>query len=557
MGIKSKVAINVANRSGFDKSFRNLLTAKCGTLVPVLWDEVIPGTRVHLKSMVSGSLAPLASETFMNVQYRMEAFFVPYRLLYGGFTDWICQNQLVNNIASQTQAVPKLPFLTVPYFQDSAGTIPNPDIAPGSLLDYLGFYRTDQNNNSLDCNAFPALAYHKIYDDWYRNSRVQKPVFTKYATNIVDSSISTLYPLCATLPYSSFTTTSGILPWTVDAGGNIVRYPRSMFADGVSIFDLRQRNFDDDYFTLAQPQPQQGSAQGVSFATSGSTGSFTISQLRAANSLQQFLERNSLAGNRYVDYVKAHYGADLSDGVAQRSLYLGRSVMDIYSKGVFQTVDSNGSLSSNTPFDSVASRYGSPYFASNDTLIDDFVANEYGCIMVFGSIVPRVTYSTGIDRALLSHFVDDNSRTQIADPLLQNVGNQPIYQYELTGYPISATPVFAYIDRFAEWMIKKDQVHGLLKDNNTLASFALQRSFGASGNSPAVAISSAFLEIPTDFLDQVSAVGTEVSDYGAWIDHFFDYKVSMPLAEYSMPSLQDPAYEHGHTVVIDRNGKHV
>lgn len=557
MAISSKVAVNVANRSGFDKSFRNLLTAKCGSLVPVLVDEVIPGTRVHLKSLVSGSLAPLASETFMNVQYRLEAFFVPYRLLYGGFEDWICQNPLVSSASTGNTSVPKLPYLTLQSFKDTTGgTLPNPDVAAGSLADYLGYYRNDAQNVGFNANYFLFASYHKIYNDWYRNSRIQKDIYTKYSNTVYDSSLNSVTPCVATLPYQAFTSINTIGGWILDSStGSYVRSPRCLFADGVSLFDLRQRNFDDDYFTLATPDPQQGSAQGVSFTTSGSTGSFTISQLRAANSLQQFLERNNLAGNRYVDYVKAHYGADLSDGVAQRSLYLGRTRMDIYSKGVFQTVDSNGSTSTNTPFDSVASRYGSPYFAGNDILIDDFTANEYGCIMVLGSIVPKVSYTTGCSRQMISHYVDDASRVQIAEPLLQNTGNQPIYTYELTGLSSSVAPVFGYIDRYAEWMTKNDECHGIIKDGETLQSFALQRSFPYGAGIPV--ISSEFIQIPTNFMDQVSAVGTEVSDYGAWIDHFFDYKVSMPLAEFSMPSLQDPAYEHGHKVVIDRNGKHV
>lgn len=558
MAITSKVPIKVQNRSGFDKSFRNLLTAKCGTLVPVLVDEVIPGTRLHLKSLVSGSLAPLASETFMNVQYRMEAFFVPYRLLYGGFEDWVCQNPLVSSASTGSTAVPKLPFVTLQAFKDTtSGSDPNPDVAAGSLADYLGYYRNDAQNTGFSANYFLFAAYHKIYNDWYRNSRIQKDIFTKYPTNVYDSSISQTTSAVATLPFNSYTSvTYGIPGWVYDAQTGVAsRSPRCVYADGVSIFDLRQRNFDDDYFTLATPQPQQGTAQGVSFSTSGSTGSFTISQLRAANSLQQFLERNNLAGNRYVDFVKAHYGADLSDGVAQRALYLGRTRMDIYSKGVFQTVDSNGSTSTNTPFDSVASRYGSPYFAGNDTLIDDFTANEYGVIMVLGSIVPKVSYTTGCSRQMISHYVDDASRVQIAEPLLQNTGNQPIYTYELTGLSSAVTPVFGYIDRYAEWMTKNDECHGIIKDGESLQSFALQRSFPYGAGIPQ--ISSEFIQIPTDFLDQISAVGTEVSDYGAWIDHFFDYKVSMPLAEFSMPSLQDPAYEHGHTVMVDRNGKHM
>lgn len=78
----------VRSRSGFDKSHQNLITGKVGTLIPVLCDEVIDGTRVHLRSAVAAALPPLASDTFMRCNLHVEAFFVPTSGLYGGFKDF-------------------------------------------------------------------------------------------------------------------------------------------------------------------------------------------------------------------------------------------------------------------------------------------------------------------------------------------------------------------------------------------------------------------------------------------------------------------------------------
>lgn len=78
----------VRSRSGFDKSHQNLITGKVGTLIPVLCDEVIDGTRVHLRSAVAAALPPLASDTFMRCNLHVEAFFVPTSGLYGGFKNF-------------------------------------------------------------------------------------------------------------------------------------------------------------------------------------------------------------------------------------------------------------------------------------------------------------------------------------------------------------------------------------------------------------------------------------------------------------------------------------
>ena len=564
MAIKRKVVREVPHKSGFDKSFRNLLTAPVGTLVPVLVDEVIPGSNVHLKALVSGSMAPLATDTFMNVEYRLEAFFVPYRILYKGFEDWLTQNENVYLDDIANSAVPAIPHFSLynvdGEFLDNVGA--------GTLFDYLGFKDSEVSyarDFTEAINIFPFLAYHKVWSDHYRNALVQKDCFAKpfvgtgYAFEDADY-------LAAALPYvafdPAFTNLPGIGNFSYDVETS--QYAPSLMgtlADGVKLTELRQRNFDNDYFTMAQPTPQQGNEQKVEFSTSGSTGSFTIAQLRAANSLQQFAELNSLAGPRMVDYVKAHYGANLSDGVAQRSIYLGRQKMTIYSKGIYQqgfNLSDDAFISAPQPFNSVGSKYGSPYFADSGNIIDNFEVNEPGVIMVLGSVVPRVTYSTGIARYLTEHYVADGDRVNIADPLLQNVGNQPIYSAELDAKNDGS--VFGYTDRFAEWMTKHDEIHGLIRDGQSLSSFALQRTFG-SDTSPK--ISDAFLEIPRDFMNQVFAyhsMGEDETSYGyfgAWIDHFFEYKVAMPLAEYSLPSLQDPAYEHGKKVVVDRTGSHL
>lgn len=55
-------------------------------------------------------------------------------------------------------------------------------------------------------------------------------------------------------------------------------------------------------------------------------------------------------------------------------------------------------------------------------------------------------------------------------------------------------------------------------------------------------------------MNQVSAVQDDISQYGYWADCYFDYRVSMPIQKYSLPTLQDPAYEHGQTVVVSRGG---
>lgn len=554
-----KVPVNVPKLSGFDKSHQNLLTTKCGTITPILIDELIPGSKVHLKLALSASLPPLASDTFMRCSVKVEAFFVPFRLLAGSFESWFTDTEkrfspYVNSSGSTVTPTSLKGFLPcigglTPESVSGAGDNDQPAIdailASGGLFDYLGC-KTPNNLSvtSYNLSALPPLAYHRVYNDWYRNSLVQSEVFLppqNSGAGAMSPSSGSPYLGCA--PYLFFN--NGSTP-----PGYVVSSTKYLqLADGKYIYELRQRNFGLDYFTTATPSPQQGSAEVVSFSTSGSTGQFSIAALRAANSLQQFKERNNLAGNLFVEQCRARYGVSPSDGVAQRSLYLGSADYEVYSKGVYNNTNEEQGTFNNNPFSgTVGAQYGSARATGNSTLVESFEAKEPGYLLVNATLVPRVTYSSGIHRRF-TNYRGAGSLADLANPILQNVGPQPIYMYELNGAIVSTNPVFGYTDRYATFKTMEDELHGLVRDGQSLQSFALQRGFSGTPY-----INSSFLEIPTDYMDQVTATTATISNYGCWMDCYFDYKVAQPLAKYSLPSLQDPAYEHGRTIVVHKGG---
>lgn len=588
------MGVKVPNRSGFDKSFKNLFTMPVGTLVPLVCDEVIPNTRVHLKALIAASLPPLASDTFMRCKLKAEAFFVPSRQLYLGYEGWLTGDKTYGgqNSAGENYCFPVIQLsnkLVRRYLQPCTSS------NQFGLADYLGYklkpddFPADDDSGNFKVNPLPFLAYHYIWSNWYRNTLVQKPAFGRPSAGITNTSPK-FWPYRV---FSHATQTIYTLPYTSATSQNL------NLVDGVSLFSLRQRNFGVDYFTSCTPSPQLGGAQ--SFGGGTLTGSLevkdpgshdlnnlkfeggkllyanypegpyievdgtprvevsqspiTISSLRAANSLQQFLERQNLSGFRLVDYVKNFYGANLTDGNANRPLFLGASAIDAYTKGVDVTQNNSGSSVNANPFgNAVGGRYGQMSLNGELNLIDDFTAQEPGYIFVMVSLVPKVTYGSGILRQN-RRYIAEGGRTDLANAILQNVGNQPVFTQELAASEVFANPsrVFGYQMRYADWMSRDDELHGLLRDGQSLDVFALQRTF--SGSASAQQISTEFLEIPRNYLDQVSAVSSQVSEYGCWVDSFIDYKVSMPLQQFSIPSLQDPAYEHGHNIRVRRGGR--
>ncbi len=516
-------------------SHRNTLTGNVGTLIPILTEEVIPNTRCHLKTSFSVKMPPLASETFANIDYRIEAFFVPSRLLVNGYTDVVCGR-------NKTLAVEDQTFLPVIRMKLNSTTGPLWDniFKPGSLADYLGFKspRFSVPTDSVfyeDITPLPFLAYAKIFDYWYRNKLVQKEVFTD------SSSVANFFS-----KYSRYHSFDYIR--TVDPSDpNSLKQLDSN--DSVSLFSLRQRNFDSDYFTTATLSPQLGNLEEVRVPVEQSEGTLTIAALRAANSLQQFAERNNLCGVDDVNYYKAMYGARLDYGVAQHPVCLGSTSTPVYVNGIFQSAGQ--SVTTNNPYLSVGAQYGSASCNGIEVVIKDFTAMEPGYIMVLGSLVPRVSYSSGI-RRYLKHHIDGAYGSDIANPILQNIGPQPIYSYETDGTLNNNMDysVFGYQTRFAEWVSHPDEIHGQFIDGNTLDSFVLQRNIERS------TLNSAFLQIPTDYLNQILAVANTGSSSGFsyWVDMLHEWKVVSTISDFVIPSLQDPAYEHGHDVTIRKNG---
>ncbi len=527
--------IKVHNLSGHSMSHRNTLTSQVGTLTPILVEEVCPNTKCHLKTSFSVKMPPLASETFANIDYCIEAFFVPHRLLVNGFTDIVAgRNKLISE-ANKKTSCPVLHFSI--ETQEDANVL-NSFFSAGSLSDYLG-YRGDFDFKVSDnhyVSPLPYLAYHKIYDYWYRNKLIQKEVF-------FDSSSTNLFS-----KYIRYN--SGDYLINIKHPDN----PTITSNDGVNLFSLRQRNFDSDYFTTATASEQLGDPNSVSIDVANNKGSLSIASLRAANSLQQFAERNNLCGVDDVNFYKSMYGADLSYGVAQHPVLIGSSRTPIYVNGIYQTAGPGNMSTSNNPFINIGTQYGSANGAGVEIVIDNFTAQEFGYIFVIGSLVPKVSYSTGIRRYLRHHISVPYLGPDFANPILQNVGPQPIFVNELRSIKNDdSNSVFGYQMRYAEWISHPDEIHGQFIDGKSLDSFVLQRSFPQGTPT----INTDFLQIPKNYLDQIfasSSYSANDKGFGYWVDMLHEWNIVSPIANFVVPSLQDPAFEHGHDVTIRKNG---
>lgn len=544
--IFDRVPIDLPNRSGFDLSHENLFTATCGTLIPCLCHPMLPNDTISLGTNFQVQLPPMVTDFYGKVDAVVEVFFVPNRLLWGGWEDFITHPTKNPQYPAGTlvQGRPsRVPTINLKGYDVS-------NFASGSLADYLGMKSVSVSDWTTDylISAMPFIAYHRIWDDWYRDTRIQAPLFYKPSNAYETVPQGNLPPAltAACVPYQSVSVdvTNSAYDSTSTFGpvfSLYASYDLGVLGDGVSLWSLRQRNWSKGYFTTASTLPQAGDGAEIQIdVDDNGTGAISIAAIRSANSLQKWEERNNFS-YRYADQIYGQFGIYPDAAKMDRAIYLGRTRQTVYTRSVFQTADGEGGIN-----DVVGSKKGSAQVLAEDSLVGSFRASEHGYLMALFSLVPHSYYSTGASREF--------SRLESEDfpfPLLAGMGDQKIMRSELVGLipsQAASDAVFGYNDLYSEYKYIEDEVHGLLRDGQSLENFALQRSFDGSG----VELSSAFLQIPINALDQVQAVATSEQGFSCWVDMYFTMKKISTLPAYSLPTLAD--MKNTHTGHVSRGG---
>lgn len=506
----NKSMVDVQRRNPFDLSFINSFTAKVGTLTPCLCRKVMPGDVLSDGINFNVELPPLAAPFRGKIDACFEAFFVPNRLVYGGW-----QNYMLYNGGLQDQFKPEgIPAASFPHLSFYSG-----NYQVGTLADYLGFGGYKREGETAPrklVSALPFLAYHKIWEDWYRDPLVQKPAFMPAASNTAADLES--HP--EYLPYSYMTIDADVID------------DNAKLYDGIDITSLRQRNYHKDYFTSAYTTISGGSQPTKISIDSNDT--FTVQQFRAANALTRFAERNQIARGDYKRSIFVNYGVTPSDAVCNRSIFLGRCKSSITNNPVYNQTPSEGVNNPRNPFtESLGGRGSNATSADSGQLFKNFKVTEHGYIIVLFSLVPHTVYSGYTQRELLE---DGKFSDAFCVPAFAQVGNQAILEDEIQASLSGVNPpnIFGYTERYAHYKTSFDEVHGLLRSGQFLSFMSVKRDING-----AATISSAFLEIPTNALDDITAVKSSLSNYGCIVDVFHQFNALRPLPKYSIPTLCD------------------
>lgn len=230
-------------RSAFDRSHGYKTTFDVDYLVPVFVDEVLPGDTFSLTSTHLCRLTTLVQPIMDNLRLDLQFFYVPNRLLWDNWEDFITGgDQPVAWTGDTPEEKLYLPQTIVPETIDG-----KTGYDEGTIYDYMGL--PTKVANYRHC-VLPLRAYNLIWNEYYRDQNLQEslPVWTGDADPKVK-------------------------PGTVEESteSNAVPY----------VYKLMRRNKRYDYFTSALPGLQKGPAVGIGVA-GGDSGRLPVQGLAIA-----------------------------------------------------------------------------------------------------------------------------------------------------------------------------------------------------------------------------------------------------------------------------------
>lgn len=466
---------NAPKRNKFDLSHERKFSLDMGKLVPIMCEEILPGDKFRVNTEMLIRFAPLLAPMMHRVNIYTHYWFVPNRLLWNEWEDFITGGK-------DGTLAPTPPYLVYGKSYDA-----NDWFTAGSLADYMGIPTAQPGLSPTineRINALPFRAYQLIYSEFFRDQNLSDPI--------------------------DFAKTGGEISDATPGAEN----------EGRKLLTMRDRAWEKDYFTSCLPWAQRGGEVITPFAGSpdviygtpkeysgasaggrtiirgagagaippdgalatqagdmyaGTTGAIqarveniydidmtstgvTVNDLRKSVRLQEWLERNARGGARYVEQILNHFGVRLDDYRAQRPIFLGGGKQPV----VVSEVLSNFQFSGDAEGQPQGHMAGHGISVGNQNGFKHSF-NEHGYVIGVMSVLPKTAYSQGIQR-----MWSKTNKFDFAFPEFANIGEQEVRNKELflkvDGAEASQMDqTFGYQSRYAEYKYKPSSIHGAFR----------------------------------------------------------------------------------------------
>ena len=485
----NSVKVSAPGKSRFDLTNELKMTARMGNLYPVMYMETVPGDTITLRPEALIRFAPLVAPVMHRFHLSIHYFFVPYRLLWDNWEDFIMGN-----------TEPQIPYITL-----SAGT-------PDTLASCLGMPPTW--NGSKDLTAFPWAAYQFVYNEYYRDQNLIAEVPYKLVNGNNTSNVALRALKKRAWQHDYFT---AALPWAQK--GSPVNIPVSVTGAG----SIKIDSYGTDQIWNSTTGNGVGAAAGTNqptiptgyLYTDGSTlgTSGTINDLRRAYALQEWLEKNARGGTRYVEWILNHFGFKTSDARLQRPEYITGIKQPVIISEVLNTTGETSGL----PQGNMAG-HGVSY---TDGSAGTFYSEEYGAVIAIMSVMPESGYYQGIPKYMLRQ---DN--LDYYQPSFDHIGEQALTNQEVYANHSDPTGVFGYLPRYCEYKYANSRM--ATEMTTTYDYWTADRKFASDPS-----LNATFIECDPAQVNRIFAVQDDTDNLFLHIRHNVD--ALRPMSKYSTP----------------------
>lgn len=525
-------------RSVFDRSHTYKTTFSSGYLVPVLFDEVLPGDSFKLDmsfiARLATPIAPIMDSLYLDTFF----FFVPMRLLWKHSEQFFGQQDY--------------PGATTDYLVPQTSA-PSGGWPVGSFEDYIGL---PTGVGNIKANELAARAYALIWNEWFRDENLQNPV-----------NLSTWQPIDSASDLddigvgdAGYTGTHNLLrrgkrhdyftsalPWPQKGPGVGISLTGDapIYGDGTNPFTLSYNGSPTGLVANGQKRGSvgwNGSYLGTGSDASGTqlkvgakgsgitsgmiadlsnVSAITINSLREAFQMQRLYERDARGGTRYTEILRSHFGVVSPDSRLQRPEYLGGSESMIIINPVVQnsaTEDTGTPQGNLSAFGLCAS--------SKHGFTKSFV--EHGVIIGLVEVRAPLSYQQGIPRAF-----SRRTRFDYYWPVFAHLGEQTILNKEIYAQGNSQDDgIFGYQERYAEYRYFPNTITGEFRSTyaQTLDYWHLAQKFDSLP-----VLNDEFIQDKPP-VERVVAVQSEPQFI---FDSFFKMKCARPMPVYGVPGLVD------------------
>lgn len=547
------------HRNAFDLSFTSKFTASVGMLLPCFCKEVNPNEHFRINPTMFLRTVPLNSAAYVRLKQYCEFYFVPTRLLWRSFPQFIAgtSNQYSQQVFDGSK-FPNVPFVN---FGDLLSFLGNTNNLPDScgysfkngavrLLDLLGYGINVSNVDSLilanktkpfkfNISPFRFLAYQKIYSDFYRNAQYESinvNAFNIDGINPASSTNPTIGPLLTPQLYLRYR------DWKKDYFNSVSPSFQGVHFMGpeLSTITFPSNSSADTHSFVPSTDASNKSYMGRvvnSYVSLSSTNfnNLTVANLRSAYALDKLYRLMiSAKDGSYSEQMKVRFGVEAPDD-EWKSKFIGAIDAPITIADVTTTSDTYDASSEIGAIPGTL--YGNGW--SNSQGVIDFTAKEHGIIMGIFSILPECDYQSD----QIDAFNTKLKREDFFVPEFADLGKQPtpIYQFKFTK-DTDMSKVLGWNLRYSEYKTSIDMVHGVFNSddkfqNQSYNAWVAPRNQALSQYSNGATVS--FFKALPSVLNQIMVQeydGTEQTDQFL-INAQFGVQAIRPMSIYGEPSL--------------------